>query len=47
MAFAGGQAMREAPVGTKTAADLEQVFDVPVTVVGRARPLRRCPSATS
>ena len=32
VAFAGGQAMREAPVGTKTAADLEQIFDVPVTV---------------
>src|SRR4051794_17921765 len=31
VAFAG-QALREAPVGTKTAADLEQVFDVPVTV---------------
>jgi flagellar motor switch protein FliN len=30
VAFAG--AMREAPVQAKTAADLEQVFDVPVTV---------------
>jgi flagellar motor switch protein FliN/FliY len=28
--FAG--AMREGPVSTKSAADLEQVFDVPVTV---------------
>ena len=32
VAFAGTQVMREAPVGMKTAADLEQVFDVPVTV---------------
>jgi flagellar motor switch protein FliN/FliY len=30
IAFAG--AMREAPVSAKSAADLEQVFDVPVTV---------------
>jgi flagellar motor switch protein FliN/FliY len=32
VAFAGASAMREAPVQAKTAADLEQVFDVPVTV---------------
>jgi flagellar motor switch protein FliN/FliY len=30
VAFAG--AMREAPINAKSAADLEQVFDVPVTV---------------
>jgi flagellar motor switch protein FliN/FliY len=32
VAFAGTSAVREAPVQAKTAADLEQVFDVPVTV---------------
>jgi flagellar motor switch protein FliN/FliY len=32
VAFAGANGLREAPLGTKTAADLEQVFDVPVTV---------------
>jgi flagellar motor switch protein FliN/FliY len=30
--FAAGNVLRDAPVTTKTAADLEQVFDVPVTV---------------
>jgi flagellar motor switch protein FliN/FliY len=32
VAFAGVGAMREAPISAKSAADLEQVFDVPVTV---------------
>jgi len=30
--FAGGGVMREAPMTAKSAADLEQVFDVPVVV---------------
>ncbi len=32
VAFAGVSGLRDAPVQPRTAADLEQVFDVPVTV---------------